>query len=66
MDHFTVDRYVCQDNTIVAIGATAWRNVKTNKHFETPIITEWKFKDGKAAYFFEYYDTARVAETAVP
>jgi len=63
MDHFTVERYVCQSDCIVAVGTTAWWNINTGKHFETPIITLWRFKDGKAIEFFEYYDTAMVGAT---
>lgn len=64
MDHFTVDRYVCQGDTIVAIGSTGWHHLASGKTFETPIVTIWRFKDGKAVSFFEYYDTAIVAEAA--
>ena len=66
MDHFTVDRYICQDDTIVAIGSSAWHNLGLGKKFETPMDSVWRFADGKAISLFEYYDTATVAQAASP
>lgn len=63
-EHFTVDQYVSQGDTIVMIGATAWRHRSTGKRLETPKVDVWRFKDGKAVAFFEYYDTAAVFDTA--
>jgi uncharacterized protein len=64
MNHFTVDRYVCQGDTVVAIGSTAWHHLGSGKSFDTPIVNVWRFKEGKAISFFEYFDTARVAQAA--
>jgi uncharacterized protein len=66
MDHFTVDRYVCQGDTVVAIGSTGWHNPVSGKKFDTPKVDIWRFKDGKAIAFFEYYDTASVSQAAAP
>ena len=64
MGHYTMERFVCQDDCVVAIGRTAWTGIKSGKYFETPIVTVWRFKDGKAISFFEYYDTATVLDAA--
>jgi len=64
MDHYTVEQYVCDGDTIVAIGTTAWRNKATGKPVETPIVTVWRFQNGKVVAFFEYYDTAKLVEAA--
>lgn len=64
MEHFTLERFVCQDDTIVAITTTAWRNTKNGKRIDTPKIDVWRFKDGKAIAFHEYYDTANIAAAA--
>jgi len=64
MDHYSIDRYVCQDDTIVAMGSTGWHHLASGKKFVTPIVTVWRFKDGKVISFFEYYDTAVVAQAA--
>lgn len=60
----TVERFVCQDDTIVAITQTAWRNRGSGKRIDTPKIDVWRFKDGKAAAFHEYYDTVNIAAAA--
>src|SRR5271170_5040263 len=62
MDHYTVEQYVCDGDTIVTIGTTAWHNKATGKPVETPIVTVWRFQKGKVVSFFEYYDTARLVE----
>lgn len=64
MDHYTIKKYVCQDDTIVAIGSTGWRNKATGTPFDTPKVDVWRFKDGKIVAFFEYYDTAVVSQAA--
>jgi ketosteroid isomerase-like protein len=64
MEHYTVDRYVCQDDTIVAIGSTAWHHKISGKRIDTPKVDVWRVKDGRVIAFFEYYDTAEVAAAA--
>ncbi|MCC7047575.1 MAG: nuclear transport factor 2 family protein [Alphaproteobacteria bacterium] len=66
MEHYTVERFVCEDDTIVMIGITAWRNIATGKRVQTPKVDLWRFKNGKAVTFFEFYDTAAVAGAARP
>jgi uncharacterized protein len=66
MDHYTVEQYVCEADTIVTIGITAWRNKTTGKPIDTPIVTVWRFRDGKAVSFFEYYHTAKLVNAATP
>jgi ketosteroid isomerase-like protein len=60
MIHYTVDEYVAQGDAVFMRGSTAWRNKKTGKVVDTPKIDFWRFRDGKAVEFYEYYDTARV------
>jgi len=66
MQHYTVDRYVCEGDTIVALGSTGWRHRRTGRAFDTPKVDVWRFRDGKAISYFEFYDTAAVGATAVP
>jgi uncharacterized protein len=63
MRHYTVDRFVCEGDTVVMIGRTAWHNIKTGKVIDTPKVDIWRFRDGKAVAFFEYLDTAALAES---
>ena len=67
MDYFKVDQYVCQGDTIVVIGSTAWTHRATGKQAESPKVDVWRFnKEGKAIAFFEYYDTANIIQAATP
>ncbi len=61
MIHYTVNEYVAEGDRVVAIGSTSWKNKHTGKTFETRKVDVWKFKNGKAVEFYEYYDTAKVA-----
>lgn len=47
---------------MVARGSTAWTCKKTGKTAETPKIKFWRFKDGKAVEYYEYFDTNCVVE----
>jgi uncharacterized protein len=60
MIHFTVDEYIAQGDVVVARGSCAWQNKHTQKVCATPKIDYWRFHDGKAVEYFEYYDTAGV------
>jgi uncharacterized protein len=66
MVHFTVGEFVAQDDKVVMRGTMAWRNKHTGKTVETPKVDFWRFRDGKAVEFYEYYDTARVLAAANP
>jgi uncharacterized protein len=64
MVHYTIDEYIAQGDSVVARGSTAWVNRKTGKKAETPKVDFWRFRDGKAVEFYEYFDTACVAVAA--
>ena len=64
MKHYTVDEYIAQGDVVVARGSCAWTHKKTGKLAETPKIDYWRFKDGKAVEFYEYFDTAAAAAAA--
>jgi uncharacterized protein len=67
MDYCKVDQYVCEGDTIVAIGSTAWHHRVTGKRAESPKVDVWRFgEDGKAVAFFEYYDTHNIAQAVQP
>jgi uncharacterized protein len=66
MKEYKVDRFVCQDDTIVAIGSTAWTCKRTGKMLDTPKVDVWRFRNGKAVAFFEYFDTAELVAAATP
>jgi ketosteroid isomerase-like protein len=64
MVSYTIDEYVAQGDAVVARGATAWTNKNTGKVATTPKVDFWRFRDGKAIEFYEYFDTAAVAAAA--
>jgi len=66
MIYFRVDRFVAQGEDVVAIGATSWRNRRTGKVVETAKVDCWRFANGEAVAFHEFYDTAKVLEGARP
>jgi ketosteroid isomerase-like protein len=64
MIHYRIDEYVAQGDAVVACGTCAWTNRKTGKPVETPKVDFWRFRNGKAVEFYEYFDTAKVASAA--
>jgi uncharacterized protein len=64
MVHYTVDEYIAQGDAVVARGSCAWTNKRTGKTAESPKVDFWRFRDGKAVEFYEYFDTACVAAAA--
>ena len=66
MIHYTVDEYVAQGEAVFVRGSTGWRNKRTGCVADTPKVDFWRFRDGKAVEFFDYYDTAHVFAAACP
>ena len=65
MISYTIDEYVAQGDAVVARGSTSWTNKKTGKVMDTPKVDFWRFRDGKAVEFYEYFDTAAVIAAAM-
>ena len=59
-----LQEFVAQGDAVVMRGATAWRHRRSSKIFATPKIDFWRFRNGKAIEFFEYFDTAGALEAA--
>jgi ketosteroid isomerase-like protein len=64
MIRYTIDEYIAQGDAVFARGSCAWTNKKTGKVADTPKVDFWRFRDGKAVEFYEYFDTAHVAAAA--
>ena len=60
MMEYVVDQFVAQGDRVVMLGRCAWRYRKTDRVVWTPKADSWRFADGKAVEFFEFYDTAQV------
>jgi ketosteroid isomerase-like protein len=64
MLHYSVDRFVAQDDAVFVRCSTSWKHRKTGKSFDTPKADFWRFRDGKIVEFYEYYDTAQIMAAA--
>lgn len=64
MVYYRMDEFIAQDDVIVVRGTMSWTNKKTNATFDSPKLDYWKFKNGKAIAYYEYFDTARAAAAA--
>jgi ketosteroid isomerase-like protein len=64
MIRYTVDEFVAQGEAVFMRGSCAWRHKSTGKSVDTPKVDFWRFKDGKAVEFYEYFDTARALAAA--
>lgn len=58
MISFDMNDYIVEGDRVVAIGRVVWRNKATGKVVDTPKVDIWRFRDGKAVDFQEFYDTA--------
>jgi len=56
----TTDHFVAQGDRVVMLGRCAWKYRKTGKIVWTPKVDSWRFENGKAVEYYEYYDTAQV------
>jgi ketosteroid isomerase-like protein len=62
MIEFVTDHFIAQDDRVVMLGHCSWRFKSTGKVVATPKADSWRFADGKAVEFYEYYDTAQLRE----
>jgi ketosteroid isomerase-like protein len=60
MIEFATEHFIAQGDRVVMLGRCAWRYKKTGKVVWTQKADSWRFADGKAVEYFEYYDTAQV------
>ena len=49
---------IAQDERVAAIIHTSWRNRATGRAIDVVMVNIWRFRDGKAVEFSEFYDTA--------
>ncbi|QEL14491.1 nuclear transport factor 2 family protein [Limnoglobus roseus] len=66
MEFYRPDEFIEQGDRVVVYGECAWTNKHTGKTARTPVVALWKFRDGKAIEFFEFYDTAAAFAAAKP
>ena len=62
----TMNDFIAQDDRVAVIGRAIWRHKGTGKVADSRKVDIWRFRDGKAVDFEEYYDTARLIAAATP
>jgi ketosteroid isomerase-like protein len=60
MIEYKVEQFVAQGDRVVMIGRCSWRHKNSGKVVNTPKVDTWRFADGKAVEYYEYFDTAQV------
>ena len=60
MIEYAMQNFVAQGDRVVVLGRCAWRYKKTGKVVWTHKADSWRFANGKAVEYFEFYDTAQV------
>jgi ketosteroid isomerase-like protein len=66
MLHHTPEEFLVDGDRVVVFGRCAFRNRRTGKTAESPIVNRWRFRDGLAVEYFELYDTAGAFAAATP
>src|ERR1700756_4527937 len=61
MIEYRVDHLVAQGDRVVMLGHCGWRAKRSGKVVSTPKCDSWRFADGKAVEYYEFFDTAQVA-----
>ncbi len=64
MIEYVAEHFVAQGDRVVMLGRCAWRYKKNGKVVSTPKADSWRFANGKAIEFYEYFDTAQVHAAA--
>jgi uncharacterized protein len=62
MIEYIVDDLIAQGDRVVMLGRCSFRFRKSGCVVTTPKADAWRFKDGKAVEFFEYFDTAQLRD----
>jgi uncharacterized protein len=58
MIEYRVDQFIAQGDRVVMLGHCSWRAKTTGRVCSTPKADVWRFANGKAVEFYEFFDTA--------
>jgi uncharacterized protein len=61
MLEYSTEHFVADGDRVVMLGRCTFRHRRTGKVVTTPKADAWRFENGKAVEFYEYYDTAQVS-----
>ena len=62
MIEYVAEEFVAQGDRVVMLGRCSWRFKKNGRVVSTPKADAWRFSNGKAVEFFEYFDTAQLRD----
>ena len=62
MIEYVAEEFVAQGDRVVMLGRCSWRFRKTGRVVSTPKADTWRFANGKAIEFYEYFDTAQLRD----
>ena len=57
MQYYHVNEFFAKRDRVVVIANVSWTNRHTNKTATVPKVDIWRFRNGKAVDFMEYFDT---------
>lgn len=66
MESYTVDTLIGDGEEIAMFGHCSWTFDATGKTVWTPVAHLWRFRNGRAVSCLEIFDSAKVAEAAIP
>jgi uncharacterized protein len=66
MISYRADEFLVDGDRVVVFGHCAFKHRKTGKVADSRVVHRWRFVDGLAAEFFEFYDTAKAFAAATP
>jgi len=66
MIEYRVDHFVAQGDRVVMLGHCSWRAKGSGQVVSTPKADSWRFADGKAVEFYEFFDTAQMMMAMAP
>ena len=61
-----IEEIVREENVVVLVLTTKWRNRRTDKEFESPAAHVWRFRDGFACQIRLFFDSAKWSAAARP
>ena len=64
MNYHHMNDFIADGDRVAVIGHCSWTNKRTGKVAESAKVDIWRFRDGKAVEFHEFFDTAAVAAAA--
>jgi ketosteroid isomerase-like protein len=66
MIHYTPEEFIAQGDRVVVLGRCAFRHRGTGRSAESPKVDVWRFQDGKAVEFRDFFDTALAQAASRP